>query len=122
MDLTLTSVLTAAGAGVAGIFIASIVQLIKNVLPETWQTGRAMFGIVYLLSALLVAAAIAASPDLHVSDVAGWAGAIFLGVASWQAVAGAAIGTNQVARKVQAVASGTTNTAGQDAPAAEPQG
>lgn len=122
MDLTLASVLTAAGAGVAGLFIASLVQLLKPVLPESWQTGRAMFGIVYLLSALLVGLAIAASPDLHVSDLAGFAGAAFLAIASWQAVAGAAIGTNQVARKVQSIASGTTNTTGQDARAAGPQG
>jgi hypothetical protein len=122
VDLSLASVLTAAGAGVAGVFVASIVQLIKPLLPDTWQTGRAMFGIVYVLSALLVAAAVAASPDLHVSDAAGWAGAIFLAVASWQAVAGAAIGTNQVARKVQAISSGTTDPAGQDVPGAEPQG
>lgn len=118
-NFTLASVLTAAGAGVAGIFVASLVQLIKQLLPENMQTGRGIIAVVYALSALLVLGAISATPALAFHDAAGFAATTFVAVFSWQAVAAAAIGANQLARKAQAVASDSTNTTGEDAPLAD---
>lgn len=113
-EFALSMVLTAAGAGLAAVFVASLVQLIKGALPETWQTGRAILVIVYLASALLVGLALGGSPDvtaaLNPFELA------FLALFSWHAIAGAAVGSNQLARKGEAIVRGTTNTTGQDIP------
>lgn len=109
----LAIVLTAAGAGLGGAFIAGLVQMVKGILPTNWQTGRGILLVVYVASGLLVGGAMYATPDV-VPDNA--AAAIFLGVFSWQGVAGAAIGANQIARKGEALLQGTTNERGEDPP------
>lgn len=113
-DFALSMVLTSAGVGLAAVFVASIVQLFKGVLPEAWQTGRAILAIVYAVSAVLVALALGGSPEvtagLNAFELT------FLAVFSWHAIAGAAVGSNQLARKGEAIVKGTTDTTGQDPP------
>lgn len=111
-DFALSMVLTAAGAGLAAVFVASIVQLIKGVLPDAWQHGRAILAIVYVASALLVGLALGGSPaiteGLNMFELA------FLALFSWHAIAGAAVGSNQLARKGEAIVKGTTDPTGPD--------
>lgn len=107
----LAVVLTAAGAGLGGVFVASLAQMAKGVLPENWQTGRGILALVYVLAGLLVGAAMYASPDLVPDNVAA---AAFLGIFSWQGVAGAAIGANQIARKGELLIHSATNPVGED--------
>lgn len=109
--LELAIVLTAAGAGLGGAFVASLAQMAKGVLPESWQTGRGILLVVYALSGLLVGAAMYATPELVPDN---FAAAAFLGVFSWQGVAGAAIGANQIARKGELLLYGGTNPVGED--------
>lgn len=111
-EFALSSVLTAAGAAAGGIVVASVAQMLKPILPELWQHGRAMIAVVYVLAALLVAAAVASTPEL--TSTLGFAELAFVVVMSWQAVAAAAIGSNQVARKGEAIVRGTTDEAGPD--------
>ena len=110
---TLALVLTLAGASMGGAFVAGIVQLTKNVLPERWQTGRGILLVVYVYGGALVGAAMAAHPEL-VPDNVGAAG--FLFVLSWQGIVQAAIGANQLARKGEAVLQHATNRGGEDPP------
>ena len=110
MEFDPAIVLTAAGAAVGGTAVASVAQLFKAVLPTNWQTGRAIIAIVYLLAALLVIGAIVVAPPMEGGPVM----AALAGVLAWQAVATAAIGTNQLARKAQDIAGGTTNPTGPD--------
>lgn len=111
--LSLAIILTLAGASMGGAFVAAIVQLTKNVLPETWQTGRGILLIVYAYGGALVGAAMVAHPEL-VPDNVGAAG--FLFVLSWQGIVQAAIGANQLARKGEAIIQGRTDPTGEDPP------
>jgi hypothetical protein len=110
-DFTLAIVLTAAGAAIGGAFVAGVAQLLKALLPESMQTGRGIIAIVYALSALLVAAAFQAAPEATPDTFGGDA---FLFVFSWQGVTQAAIGANQLARKVESIRSGTNDPTGPD--------
>lgn len=97
----------------AGAFIASLTQLVKGVLPVTWQTGRGILIVVYALSALLaLGATLAIPPDAKPDVVALVLGAVLF----WQGVVQAAIGANQLARKGEAIVRGTTDPTGQDPP------
>lgn len=109
----LGAILAIGGGGLAaGWLVATLVQLIKNVLPETWQTGRGIILVIYALSGVLTFVAINATPDdARPTDMGSL---LILGLLVWQGIVQSAIGANQLTRKGIEIASGTTNTSGQD--------
>jgi len=109
----LGAILAIGGGGLAaGWLVATLVQLIKNVLPESMQTGRGIILVIYVISGLLTFVTLNATPaDSKPADMGSL---IVLGLLVWQGVVQSAIGANQLTRKVQSMASGTTNTTGQD--------
>lgn len=100
------------GAAVGGGIVASVTGLLKNVLPTTWQHGRAVLAIVYALAAGLVIA----SMGTFVEPVPGGVGAaVLVGVLAWQGIAAAAVGTREITVKAVDIATGGTNPQGPDA-------
>ena len=109
----LGAILALGGGGVAaGWLVATVTQLIKNALPETWQNGRGILLVVYVQSGLLTYVAITAAPAESVPADMG--SLLVLGLLVWQGITQSAIGANQLARKVQHVAAGTTDPRGAD--------
>lgn len=109
----LGAILAIGGGGLAaGWLVATVTQLIKNVLPETWQNGRGIILVIYVISGALTLVTLNATPaDVKPADMGSL---VVLGLLVWQGIVQSAIGANQLTRKGIAIASGTTNTSGQD--------
>lgn len=105
-----TAGLVAGGAAVGGAIVSSVTGLLKNLLPDSWQHGRAVLAIVYAIAAFMVIASIWALPPIE-----GGPGAVALvGLLAWQGLATAAVGTREVFVKGVSIARGTTDPSGPD--------
>lgn len=109
----LGAILAIGGGGLAaGWLVATLVQLLKNVLPTAWQTGRGIILVNYAIAGGLTLVTINVTPaDAKPEDLGSL---VILGLLVWQGIVQSAIGANQLTRKGIEIASGTTNPHGQD--------
>jgi hypothetical protein len=106
----LDAVFTAPGALVGAAVVTAIVEMIKR-LTAFPSTGRAPMLLAAFVAALLIGLATLDADELTALELGQ---RILTVVLAWLNVATAAIGTHATARKVHAVATGTTDTRGPD--------
>ena len=109
-DFQLAILLTTAGAAVGAAFIKTIISALKGlgVVPET---GRGVLIAVLAASAVLIGLALW---DAQTFADGIDAGDVFMALLSLVGLYTASVGVHETVVKVQAIASGTTNSSGPD--------